>query len=57
MRADEIMIEMKAQLTVDRETAETCLKLVEMYTNQNPVLVMVQREETGKLKYTFEEFH
>ena len=47
-------IEVKAKMTVDRATAEACLKMVELYVNSNGVNVMVDKLESGELKFYYE---
>ena len=47
-------IEVKAKMTVDRATAEACLKMVELYVNSNCVNVMVDKLENGELKFYYE---
>ena len=41
------------KLNIDRETAETCLRLVEVFVNENPVSVEFYRQENGKLKFVY----
>ena len=52
--AKALEIEVKAKMTVDRETAEACLKMVELYVNSSGVNVMVDRLENGELKFYYE---
>ena len=52
--AKALEIEVKAKMTVDRATAETCLKMVELYVNSSGVNVMVDRLENGELKFYYE---
>ena len=52
--AEDLTLEVKAKLTVDRATAEACLKMVELYVNNNGVNVMVDRLENGELKFYYE---
>ena len=42
--------------TLDRATAEACLKMVELYVNSNGVNVMVDKLESGELKFYYEPF-
>ena len=55
--AEDLTLEVKAKLTVDRATAEACLKMVELYVNNNGVNVMVDRLENGELKFYYEPFN
>ena len=52
--AEDLTFEVKAKLTIDRATAETCLKMVELYVNNNGANVMVDRLENGELKFYYE---
>ena len=54
--AEDLTLEVKAKLTVDRATAEACLKMVELYVNSSGVNVMVDRLENGELKFYYEPF-
>lgn len=36
MRGDKLSIEIEAKLTISDETAETCLKLIEIWLNESP---------------------
>ena len=54
--AKALEIEVKAKMTVDRATAEACLKMVELYVNSNGVNVMVDKLESGELKFYYEPF-
>ena len=53
MKADEIVLKVKAKMTVDRKTAEACLKMVEMYVNESGVNVECCREESGEYSFRF----
>lgn len=52
--AEDLTFEVKTKLTVDRATAEACLKMVELYVNSNGVNVMVDKLESGELKFYYE---
>lgn len=52
--AKDVTIEVKARMTVDRSTAEGCLKLVELYVNQTGKNVIVRKTETGELEFSYE---
>ena len=52
--AKALEIEVKAKMTVDRATAEACLKMVELYVNSNGVNVMVDKLVNGELKFYYE---
>ena len=51
---EDLTLEVKAKLTVDRATAEACLKMVELYVNSNGVNVMVDKLENGELNFYYE---
>ena len=52
--AEDLTIEVKAKLIVDRATEEACLKMVELYVNSNGVNVMVDKLENGELNFYYE---
>ena len=47
----DITIDVKANLNVDRRTAETCLRLVEMYCNSSGVTIIPNRTTDGEYQY------
>ena len=51
---EDLTLEVKAKLTVDRATAEACLKMVELYVNSSGAKVMADRLENGELKFYYE---
>ena len=51
---ENVVVEVKAKMTVDRSTAEACLKMVELYVNSNSVHVVADRSEDGELKFHYE---
>ena len=51
---ENVVVEVKAKMTVDRATAEACLKMVELYVNSSGVNVMVDKLESGELKFYYE---
>ena len=52
--AKALEIEVKAKMTVDRATAEACLKMVELYVNSNPVNLMANKSENGEVQFRYE---
>lgn len=50
--ADKIGIEITARLTIPKETVEGCLKLIEMWLNDNPAMCIAggARHEDGKVE-------
>ena len=55
MNADKITIEVKAKLSVDENTANTCLRLVELFVNETGRNILVDKKENGELSFRFEE--
>ena len=51
---ENVLVEVKAKMTVDRATAEACLKMVELYVNSSGANVMVDKLESGELKFYYE---
>ena len=51
---ENVVVEVKAKMTVDRATAEACLKMVELYVNSNGINLMGDRLENGELKFYYE---
>ena len=51
---ENVVVEVKAKMTVDRSTAEACLKMVELYVNSSGINVMADRLENGELKFYYE---
>ena len=51
---ENVVVEVKAKMTVDRATAEACLKMVELYVNSSGINVMADRLENGELKFYYE---
>ena len=54
-KANELTIDVKANLNIPRETAETCLKLVEIFCNDNGVLIRGHRNRGGYITFEYEE--
>lgn len=55
MKVTDMTVEVKAQLIVDKETAETCLKMVELYCNQTSSLIIANRGIDGTMRLNFED--
>ena len=53
-KAEDLTIEVKAKLTVDKATAEACLKMVELYVNANSVNLMADKSENGEVQFYYE---
>ena len=51
---ENVVVEVKAKMTVDRATAEACLKMVELYVNSNPVNIMADKAENGEVQFYYE---
>lgn len=54
MKIDEITVKVNATLSVDQQTAEACLKLVEIYINSAPVKLIGERKENEKTELRYE---
>lgn len=54
MKVEELTVNVKTDLTVDKKTADVCLKLVELYVNHNNVNILADRKEDGSLEFRFE---
>lgn len=48
------VVEVKAKMTVDRATAEACLKMVELYVNSNFVNLVCDKSENGEVQFRYE---
>lgn len=53
-KINDITIDVKANLNVSRRTAETCLKLVEIFCNDKGVNVIAHHDEDGYTSFEFE---
>ena len=51
---ENVVVEVKAKMTVDKATAEACLKMVELYVNSNPVNLMGDKAENGEVQFYYE---
>lgn len=51
---NELEIKVNAKICVDKNTAEACLKFVELYVNQNNVDVIAEKTEFGEVKFHYE---
>ena len=51
---ENVVVKVKAKMTVDRETAEACLKMVELYVNSNPVNLVADKSENGEVQFYYE---
>ena len=52
---EEAVVEVKASITVAKNTAEACLKLVEIYVNQTGSDIIGERKRYGTIEFVFEE--
>lgn len=53
-KANELTIDVKARLAIDRRTVETCLRLVETYCNANGLIITGNRADDGEIAFEFE---
>ena len=51
---ENVVVEVKAKMTVDRATAEACLKMVELYVNSNGINLMADKSENGEVQFYYE---
>ena len=51
---EKAVVEVKAKLTVDRATAEACLKMVELYVNSTGINLMADKSENGEVQLHYE---
>ena len=51
---ENVVMEVKAKITVDRATAEACLKMVELYVNNNGINLMADKSENGEVQFHYE---
>ena len=51
---ENVVVEVTAKMTVDRATAEACLKMVELYVNSNGINLMADKSENGEVQFYYE---
>ena len=54
MKAEELTVEVKAKMTVDKRTAEGCLHLVEMFVNDTGAKIIVDQDANGEMRFHYE---
>ena len=54
MKAEELTVEVKAKMTVDKRTAEGCLHLVEMFVNDTGAKMIVNKDANGEMRCHYE---
>ena len=54
MKAEELTIEVKAKMTVDKRTAEGCLHLVEMFANDTGAQIIADKDANGEMRFHYE---
>ena len=54
MAKTDLTIDVHAKLSVDRKTADTCLRLVELFCNENGLNLIGHHSNTGELTLKFE---
>ena len=54
MKAEELTVEVKAKMTVDKRTADRCLRLVEMFVNDTGAKIIVDKDENGEMRFHYE---
>lgn len=54
-KLNDVTVSINCNISVSRETAETCLKLVQSYVNETGVNVLCEKLQSGELRFNFEE--
>ena len=54
MKANELTVEVKAKMTVDKRTAEGCLHLVEMFVNDTGAQIIADKDANGEMRFHYE---
>ena len=54
MKAEELTVEVKAKITVDKRTAEGCLHLVEIFVNNTGARISVDKDANGEMRFHYE---
>ena len=54
MKAEELTVEVKAKMTVDKRTAEGCLHLVEMFVNDTGAEIIAEKDANGEVRFHYE---
>lgn len=54
MKANELTVEGKAKMTVDKRTAEGCLHLVEMFVNDTGAQIIADKDANGEMRSHYE---
>lgn len=52
MNIGEVTVPVKIDIKIDKETAETCLKIVELFVNNNPEVIFASRKADGSVEYS-----
>lgn len=52
-KLSDVTVEVNARLGVDRRTAETCLRLVEVFCNDSGMCIMCSNGLNGEVKFEF----
>lgn len=53
-KVTDLTIDVTAKITVDRQTAERCLRIIEWYANDNnELMLMGDRDNDGKTHFYF----
>ena len=54
MKVNELTVEVKAKMTVDKRTAEGCLHLVEMFVNDTGAQIIADKDANGEMRFHYE---
>ena len=51
---ENVAVEVRAKMTVDKRTAEGCLQLVEMFVNDTGAKIIVDTDANGEMRFHYE---
>ena len=51
---ENVVVEVRAKMTVDKRTAEGCLHLVEMFVNDTGAKIIVNTDANGEMRFHYE---
>ena len=54
MKVEDLTVEVKAKMTVDKRTAERCLHFVEMFVNDTGAKIIVNKDANGEMRFHYE---
>lgn len=54
MAKNEITVNVKANIEIDKDTAEVCLKMIQHYCNAKGIVIIGERRDDGTTEMHFE---